>query len=1176
MADETASDDQIGLHLLGPFEATVGPRRVPLGGQRQRAVLARIALGGGSVVTVERLIDDLWNGEPPASALNTLQSYVSNLRRAFALDVPLVERIGPGYRIAVDPSRIDLHRFVAAVAEAGAPGLDAPQRVAVLDGALALWRGPALADFADEEWARTDVVRLDELRLNAMEARFDALIQDGRHAVVVGELEQAVQDHPLRERFCGQLMLALYRSGRQADALRAYERTRTYLGEEVGLDPGPELQRLAGAVLEHDAWLDEAPTAVEGSGPSGSPAVDLPDLPVGPCLALDDHRANRPFVGRTDDLAWLRKQWDAVAAGGRPSAVVVAGEAGVGKTRVVQCFAREVEDAGGRVLWGRCTTDPDVVYQPLVSALVGAFAAVGAERLGAAVAARPGLAPLLPNVRRGTGPAPSVDRLEVYEAAAELFCELSGEAPVLLVVDDAQWADAASLRLLEHLLGHHSTSRLLVVVTVRRPAGHPTTELDRLVASMRREDRLRAMQLDGITPADVSLLLDEMGRLADDDAARAVHDRTGGNPFFIEQLAASDASGVVPGGDADLPETVRELLEARVAELGGDARSVLVAAAVLGARVELDVLAAVVGRDPGDLLDVTDRATEAGVLVEDDAIGWIAFPHALVRQAILTGATRNRRAQLHRRAAEVLEARPVRPATLGAVAHHLLSAETLVPVARRARAALAAAAASLDATAPEVTLEWVDRVCALVDGWESEDAEARPIAGEAHLLAAAAHRHLGDRPASSAAARRAVETARAVGDPVLLARAAEASALAVAGIGFDIGDLDAELLALVDEAIEAVGPAPSAWRATLLAWSAAARTGVDDPRRVEHSAEALEISESLGDPAVSARAGLARRLALGGPYDLGERLALSAGALEAAVAAGDVEIEVVTLVLDVVDLLEAGEVAASHAARERLRARLAPLRRPSADAYLHFLDGNAALLAGDLAAADEAAALGLAAGELAHGDNAVQAWAAQQFVLAWSRGILGDLVPLVEQIADERPAVPIWRVALAAALTGGGDPAAARVCAELGAGDWVGRDDDAQWGVAMATLAEIAWTVDDAATGAVVAGRLAPLAEQVAVTAMGAVSLGFVHRAHGLALAATGDLEGGLASLDAAVRSNRQAGFHTWLARALHDRGVVLAQRGRRGDAAEADRNLEEAVTLGRRLGVKLRMGPGR
>lgn len=1171
---EQPTHAEIALHLLGPFEASAGGQQVVLGGQRQRAVLARLALAGGSIVPVERLIDELWDGAPPPSALNTLQSYVSNLRRAFSTPGSLVERVGPGYRVSLAPEQVDLHRFAAAVAGAADRELDPVDRVGSLDGALALWRGPALADFADQEWARPDIVRLEELRLTAMEARFDAFIEDGRHATVVGELEQAVRDHPLRERFCAQLMLALYRSGRQADALRAYERSRTYLGEEVGLDPGPDLQRLAGAILDHDAWLQdasaEATSSLTVAPVATAEAAPPPALVVAPCRALADHRAGRPFVGRAPLLAALRAQWERVTSSGQPSMVLVSGEAGIGKTRSVQHLAREVERGGGTVLWGRCTTDPDVVYQPLVGALLGALADEDPGRLTAAVRARPGLSPMLPNTSRDAAPAPTVDRLEVYEAAAELLASLAGSAPVLLVVDDAQWADAASLHVIEHVLRHHLTGRLLVVGTVRRPSGGSTPELDRLAASLRRDDLLCSLDLAGITEPEVAELLRAMGQ--PDGGAVAIHQRTAGNPFFIEQLATTGA-----GAEA-LPETVRDVLEARVTDLGADARAVLLAAAVLGARVELGVLEAVSGVDRASLLDITDRATDAGVLVEDDAVGWVAFPHALVRQSLLSGATRNRLAQLHLRAADALDERSRRPSTIAAVAHHLLDADALAPLDRRVAAVVAAARSSLASMAPEVTMTWLDRLVPLLAAVEEEGPEDRAsaCAFDAHLLAAAAQRQLGDRPASSAAAWAAVSRARSLRDPELLARATDAAARAVAGVGFDIGEPDPELLSLMDEALAAIGGDPSEARATLLSWSAAARTGVDDPLRDEHSLEALRISEVLGDPAVAARAGLARRLAAAGPFGLPERLTQGPLALGAAVAAGDVELEIVNLVFDVVDLLESGRVEASVASLETLRSRLAPLASPSADTYLHFLDANMALLRGDLQGGEAAAAAGLAAGELAHGGNALQAWAAQQFLLAWSRGTLGELAPMVGQIADERPTVPIWRVALAGTLVAAGDPAAERLCAELGVSAHSQYRGDSQWGVSMATLAEVAWCVGDERTGAVVAELLAPLTTNVAVTAMGAVSVGHIHRAHGLAVAVSGDLDAGLASVEAAVLAARQAGFHVWLARALHDRSLLLARRGRRGDAAAAERSGEEAASLSRRLGAALTLAPGR
>ena len=342
----SAIDPDLHISLLGPVRARRGEADVALGGRRQKAVLARLAIVAGDVVPADRLIDDIWAGEPPASAANTLQSYVSNLRRELGGGpTPAIERVGDGYRLA---GSIDLvsARFEALVAETSGPGSDrlgADERIARLDRALDLWHGQAVADFAEEPWARGAAVRLDELRLAAEEARFDLLLDAGRHAVAVGELSAAVDAHPLRERFTAQLVLALYRCGRQSEALRAFERTRAHLGEELGLDPSPSLVALADQVLRHDPALDRPPGAGPAApGPTAPPtggAVVAPGdrLPLPP--AVTERRERGTFVGRDEALAALDATWSLVTGGDQRLASVT-GEPGMGKTRLAQVFAR--------------------------------------------------------------------------------------------------------------------------------------------------------------------------------------------------------------------------------------------------------------------------------------------------------------------------------------------------------------------------------------------------------------------------------------------------------------------------------------------------------------------------------------------------------------------------------------------------------------------------------------------------------------------------------------------------------------------------------------------------------------------------------------------------------------------------------------------------------------------
>jgi DNA-binding SARP family transcriptional activator len=310
------------LRLLGPVQAVRAGRDVPLGGPRQRAVLALLALDAGRVVPAGRLVEELWRGRPPLGAAKTLRSYVSRLRSALAPEVAVVAR-GGGYVFTLGSGRLDADEFERLVAE-GRAALGGAEAVAAgnrFRAALGLWRGPALADVAEVEPLAREAARLEELRLAAVEGRLEADLAAGSHAEVAGELERLVGEHPLRERLWRLLMLALYRGGRQADALAAYQRARAVLAGELGLEPGLELRELERAVLR-----EVAPLAPEGN------------------------RHNLPaqltsFVGREQDLAVLGK----LVGGGR--LVTLTGAGGSGKTRLAVEFAAGAVDRFADGVW---------------------------------------------------------------------------------------------------------------------------------------------------------------------------------------------------------------------------------------------------------------------------------------------------------------------------------------------------------------------------------------------------------------------------------------------------------------------------------------------------------------------------------------------------------------------------------------------------------------------------------------------------------------------------------------------------------------------------------------------------------------------------------------------------------------------------------------------------------
>jgi len=438
--------------VLGPVEVRRDGEPVDLGGPQQRAVVAHLALEPGRVVSVERLIDRLWGDDPPRTPLGTLQSYVSRLRRALETErgagtsPRVLVSEAPGYVLRIPAEQIDVHRFRLLVADARAATASGRPSGALehLDQAAALWRGPALAGVGPEDQVRAVVVQLDEERDSAVEDRFEALLALGRHQEAVPALQVAVDEKPLRERRWALLAAALYRSSRQADALRALSSARAVLLDDLGLDPGPELRELEQRILAQDPAL--LATVPEVAAPVR--VVAEPVVESGPEL-----------VGRTTEWTALTDALGA-AARGRPQLVLVEGEPGIGKSTLSEAFLAHAQGQGWAAAVGRCV-EPGLAPSlwpciEIVRTMVDELGTDGEAN------------PLRQLVERQAEAGFTLSPVEMAGQFVHLLDQL-GDRPRLIVLDDLHWADRATLdvvRLVLERLGRH---RVLVVGAHRPP-----------------------------------------------------------------------------------------------------------------------------------------------------------------------------------------------------------------------------------------------------------------------------------------------------------------------------------------------------------------------------------------------------------------------------------------------------------------------------------------------------------------------------------------------------------------------------------------------------------------------------------------------------------------------------------------------------------------------------------
>jgi RNA polymerase sigma factor (sigma-70 family) len=623
----------VELRALGPVEAVVAGRLADLGAPKQRALLALLLSRVGQPLTVDVMLEELWAGRPPPSAVTSLQAYVANLRKALEPDraprtPPTVLRTRDhGYLLDRDVVDVDVHRF-GERATAGWQAWDRgdPRRaLSEFEAGLALWRGQAYAEVADTATVMPEVARLEDLRLSVTEGRCAALLAVGAHEVAVAELEAFTQANPLREYGCELLSLALYRAGRQADALAVLRTNQKRLAEELGIEPRPALQQLQRDILNQAPALEWHPTPAVPAIMAFPPNPETPKNPESTELPGPPPDGGI-FAGREAVLGQLAGALAETSAG-RGRVVTVSGEPGVGKTSLLRRFAQL---AGVPVLWGSC---PENLTAPPLWPWEQVLCAMASCRPQECLPAP--IAELLQN--------PDAVTLRRFEAIVHYLIDASRDTPLVVVLDHLHRADPSSLRLLAHLAESVPESRLLVVVSYQ--PGEAAT-LAETSAALARTGMTR-VELTGLNIQDTRTLASALlHREVNHSTAERLWARTEGNPFFLRELISSDR-GLEALSTAPVPGPVREVVLGRIAQLGPAAVEVLSVAAIAGQHFDIYAVAEAASIEIETALQVLEGAVAARLVVEDQLrLGWFRFTHVLIAETLYEATGRLRRARL--------------------------------------------------------------------------------------------------------------------------------------------------------------------------------------------------------------------------------------------------------------------------------------------------------------------------------------------------------------------------------------------------------------------------------------------------------------------------------------------------------------------------------------------------
>jgi tetratricopeptide (TPR) repeat protein len=876
-----------------------------------------------------------------------------------------------------------------------------------------------------------------------------------------------------------------------------------------------------------------------------------------------------PLLGRTRELADLDATLEETATG-HGGLVLLTGEPGIGKTRLATALGERAAADGHRVAWARGW---DGGGAPAFWPWVQVVRSLAADRDDDALRTELGagarwVAQLAPELRERLNLPEAGDleseqaRFALFDAVTVFLRNTAAGEPLVVLLDDLHTADLPSLLLLAFLARALSETRVLVITTHHEAGPRRGPEVEAVFGELTRFGM--RFDLGGLEDDDLrALVIHRSGADPSEELVHTLYQLTEGNPFYSDEvvrlLVAQGRIDQPLGERVPLPDGVRDAIRKRLLPLRPEVRDVLQVAAVEGRDFQLTTIERAAGIGRADLLERLDEALAVQLLEEAPGpAGSFRFAHGLIRETLYGDLTASQRARLHASVGEALERTA---ATEAELAHHFVEAAPVGDPAKALEHAHRAGHEALAALAYERAADLFDAALSALDLLPEPD---EPRRGELLLLRGQAQMQSGGDAARSTLLA-AIELARRVEDPDLLGRAA----LSLGGFGLSPGMVDDDLVAVLEEALKGLPPDGSALRARLLVRLAVALYYSDQGQRREDLVQqALGIARGLGDPPTLAYVLDQGHIATNGPDTTERGLAWAEELFALADAAGDAELSVRARSWQIDLLLELDDLAGADMAIEALDRIATDSRDPRARAYIPLHRARRAMISGHLDDTEVLIHEGIQLGWSLQDSTVPILAGAQLFWLRMGQGRLREIEDAVRQFADQLPAMPAWRVALAMLYMHTGRPAEARrEYDRLADQDFATIPRDNVWSISIAMLAELSETFRDAERSILLEELLAPLEGRNVVTPTG-IFAGPVRRYLALTAAARGDQDAALTRLAAARVACERMGYKPMLAVLDVDEARMLARRNQPGDVDRARDLIQRGLLRAEEVGV--------